>query len=96
MLYSVQHDYESWDAGTRYGPWMAGDQVEVTEEQAAWLNRTSPGVLKPTKPPRAPRRRRAAGSTDQAGAGEGSAGEEAGEGSAGEPEESEVDDVDVS
>lgn len=43
MRYSVQWNYSSGLAG----PWLVGDSVELSEEQASAVNRDSPGVLVP-------------------------------------------------
>lgn len=43
--YQVAHAYSSTRDGQRFGPWVPGDTVELGEEDAAWLNRDSPGCL---------------------------------------------------
>lgn len=45
--YQLQHHYESYRDGTRYGPWSKGDVVELDEPDAAWIVRDSPGSLLP-------------------------------------------------
>lgn len=39
--YKINHRYSSGD----HGPYEAGNEVELTEEEAAWLNHDSPGLL---------------------------------------------------
>lgn len=43
MKYRVNWAYCS----ERYGPWAAGDLVDLDEESAAYIMRDSPGVLNP-------------------------------------------------
>jgi hypothetical protein len=39
-----------WNYGSgQVGPYLKGDVVEVEDELAEWMNRDSPGVLKPVK-----------------------------------------------
>jgi hypothetical protein len=35
-----------WHYKSNFGEWKKGDKVEFTEDEAAWLNRDSPGMLK--------------------------------------------------
>jgi hypothetical protein len=44
--YEVQHAYRSTRDGQQFGPWDAGDVIELTEEDGDWVNRDSPGCLK--------------------------------------------------
>lgn len=48
--YTVQHSYRAWRDGRLYGPWLDGETVELSAEDAAWVNRDSPGTLAPTAP----------------------------------------------
>ncbi len=43
--YKVQHAYQSFRDGQQFGPWQAGDRLELSEADAAWVNRDSPGCL---------------------------------------------------
>lgn len=43
--YTVQHRYAAARDGQRYGPWARGEQVELGDDDAAWINRDSPGAL---------------------------------------------------
>lgn len=43
--YEVQHAYQSFRDGQQFGPWQAGDRLELSEADAAWVNRDSPGCL---------------------------------------------------
>jgi hypothetical protein len=43
--YEVQHRYGSTRDGQQYGPWQAGETVELSDQDAAWVNRDSPGCL---------------------------------------------------
>jgi len=44
--YLVKHKYRS----SAYGPWVAGDHVELDPGQAAWVNHDSPGTLEEVDP----------------------------------------------
>lgn len=48
--YLVQHAYRSARDGAEFGPWKAGEIVELTDADAEWLNRDSPGVVAVPKP----------------------------------------------
>jgi hypothetical protein len=43
--YRVRHRYSAVRDGQRFGPWAEGDRVELTEVDAAWVNRDSDGAL---------------------------------------------------
>lgn len=45
--FEVLHAYRSTRDGQQYGPWKPGDVVELTEPDADWVGRDSPGCLKP-------------------------------------------------
>jgi len=47
--YTVQHDYRAETDGRLFGPWVAGDEVQLADDDAAWVGRSSPGVLKLTR-----------------------------------------------
>lgn len=44
--YEVQWRYRSAD----YGPWEPGETVELPADEADWVNRDSPGVLRAPSP----------------------------------------------
>lgn len=43
--YIVQHRYASMRDGDRWGPWDAGQPIDLSEADAAWVNTDSPGCL---------------------------------------------------
>lgn len=43
--YLVVHRYSAVRDGQQLGPWQPGDEVELTEADAAWVCRDSAGVL---------------------------------------------------
>lgn len=43
--YVVAHAYSSWRDGRQFGPWQAGDVVDLEPEDAEWVCRDSPGAL---------------------------------------------------
>lgn len=43
--YEFQGNYESFRDGRRFGPWVAGDVVQLDPVDAEWVERDSPGVL---------------------------------------------------
>lgn len=43
--YLVVHPYSAFTGGRQLGPWQPGDEVELSEEDAAWVCRDSTGVL---------------------------------------------------
>lgn len=44
-LYVAQHRYAASRDGRKYGPFVKGERVELTEGEAAWINVDSPGAL---------------------------------------------------
>lgn len=44
--YQVVHAYRSTRDGQQFGPWTAGEVIELTGHDADWVNRDSPGCLK--------------------------------------------------
>lgn len=44
--FEVLHAYRASRDGRQFGPWKPGDVVELAEDDAAWVNRDSPGCLK--------------------------------------------------
>lgn len=45
--YRVNHVYASYRDGVHYGPWTPGEEVELVEAVAEWVNQDSPGALSP-------------------------------------------------
>ena len=48
--YTVKHNYAAERAGAsldQFGPWVKGDEVEVDEADAEWVNADSAGTLVP-------------------------------------------------
>lgn len=43
--YEVVHAYSSWRDGRRFGPWQAGEVVDLEPDDAEWVCRDSPGAL---------------------------------------------------
>ena len=43
--YVVQHRYASKRDGVQWGPWDAGQPIDLREDDAAWVNLDSPGCL---------------------------------------------------
>jgi hypothetical protein len=43
--YEVRHAYRSSRDGQQYGPWAGGETIELSEADADWVNRDSPGCL---------------------------------------------------
>lgn len=43
--YTVNHAYRSFRDGVQYGPYEPGTVVELTDTDAEWVNRDSPGCL---------------------------------------------------
>lgn len=55
--YTVGHSYAASRDGKQLGPWVAGDEVELDDAEAAWVERDSPGALVAiAKPARAVKR----------------------------------------
>jgi hypothetical protein len=44
-VFEVRHRYRSVRDGQQFGPWQAGDTVELSDADARWVNRDSPGCL---------------------------------------------------
>lgn len=44
-VYELQGAYEAYRDGCRFGPWQAGDRVELAVDDAEWIGRDCPGVL---------------------------------------------------
>jgi hypothetical protein len=51
--FTVRHNYRSFRDGQQFGPWVEGDQVQLTEADAEWLERDSPGLLVAAAKPKA-------------------------------------------
>jgi hypothetical protein len=45
--YAVVHAYTAQRDGQRFGPWQAGDVIDLDPADADWVNRDSPGCLQP-------------------------------------------------
>lgn len=43
--YKLNHAYEAYRDGQRFGPWAAGDTVNLDVADAEWVERDSPGAL---------------------------------------------------
>lgn len=43
--YTVQRRYQSSRDGAQWGPWAAGQPIDLREDDAAWCNTDSPGLL---------------------------------------------------
>lgn len=43
--YVAQHRYGAKRDGQQFGPWVAGTEVDLSERDAEWVNRDSPGCL---------------------------------------------------
>lgn len=58
--YKVKHNYRSERDGSLVGPWAKGDEIELDDDVAAYVNVDSPGALvkvqerKPAAAPAAP------------------------------------------
>lgn len=48
--YQVQHAYTAVRDGVRFGPWTSGEEVELADADAQWINRDSPDTLTPAQP----------------------------------------------
>ena len=62
--YTIAHAYRSSRDGVAFGPWEAGETVDLEDADAEWLERDSPGVLVPE--PEAPTRQATAKADRQA------------------------------
>lgn len=54
--FTVTQNYSAERAAasvTQFGPWNAGETVELDEPDAAWVNADSPGTLEAAKPAKA-------------------------------------------
>lgn len=47
--YAVRHGYAATRDGRRFGPWQAGDIVDLDPADAEWVERDSPGALAPAE-----------------------------------------------
>lgn len=45
--FEVARPYRSWRDGRVFGPWQAGEVVDLDDADADWINRDSPGALAP-------------------------------------------------
>ena len=45
----VTQVYAAFRDGVHYGPWTPGEEVELTDELAEWVNRDAPGTLIPVQ-----------------------------------------------
>lgn len=52
--YTIEHNYDAFRDGKRFGPWAAGDEVEIDDVDVDWVRRDSPGVLAEAKKEKAP------------------------------------------
>ncbi len=43
--YTLAHSYSARRDGITFGPWQAGERVELEAEDAEWVERDSPGVF---------------------------------------------------
>ena len=43
--HTINHSYRSTRDGQTFGPWVQGDEIEVSAEDAEWLERDSPGLI---------------------------------------------------
>lgn len=47
--YKLGHPYSSFTGGRQFGPWAKGDEVELDDADAKWIERDSPGALAPVR-----------------------------------------------
>lgn len=47
--YQVNHKYAATRDGRRFGPWQAGEVVDLEPADAEWVERDSPGALSEVK-----------------------------------------------
>lgn len=66
--HTIAHNYSAYRDGRQFGPWVAGDEVEIDDADVEWLKADSPGVLGDDAPAEAkkPRRRAKADDADPA------------------------------
>jgi hypothetical protein len=57
-FYTVQHRYSARNGEQTFGPWEGGETVDLTEDEADWVNRDSAGCLEAATPdtPKKPER----------------------------------------
>lgn len=48
--YELNHTYAASRDGRRFGPWAAGEVVDLDPADAEWIERDSPGALAEQKP----------------------------------------------
>jgi hypothetical protein len=48
--FTAQRSYSSRRDGRQFGPWAAGETVDLDPEDAAWVERDSPGCLRAVPP----------------------------------------------
>lgn len=47
--YKLNHGYSAARDGQRFGPWQAGEQVDLDPADAEWIERDSPGAITEVK-----------------------------------------------
>lgn len=47
--FKVRHKYASSHNGRQFGPWEAGDEIDLDGPDAEWVERDSPGALEPVE-----------------------------------------------
>ncbi len=65
--YTVTQNYSAERAAasvTQFGPWAAGDEIELDAPDAEWVNTDSAGTLEPAKPAKAPAKKAAPAKDD--------------------------------
>lgn len=60
MRYTVNHAYSARRDGKVFGPWVAGDIIEIDQADGEWVNRDSAGTLTESPRPKVPARNRQA------------------------------------
>jgi hypothetical protein len=55
--YEAQWPYAASRDGRRFGPWAAGEVVDLDPADAEWVNRDSPGALVEQKPAKGERQK---------------------------------------
>ena len=43
--FKLTRDYKAVRDGRQFGPWVTGEQVELADDDSAWVERDSPGAL---------------------------------------------------